>query len=401
MAHSRRPTPAEIAAAIYEAVIDPSRWKEAGQAICEAAGASSFYIDSSHPDIRCVLPRTIHPEVEAGRKQVLEHFASKRSNPLLAAAMAQGVVAGTHRVRSQLVGDAEWHKSEYYNEVFRPSGFGDACLLAVQRHEELFDGGTTPEVHYSLFTLYRRPGMPPFGEAEQRLMEQLYPYLRRASELHRSLSSERGLAAAGMDALDRLTVGAFLLAPDGTVLHASAAAEEMVRLQDGLTLRKRHLGGMDERITLALNTVIARAAMDPTLELAPAGETLVLPRPSGKASWMITVLPLPRNDARRFDMVPAVALAIVADPESRVESPNDVLRVAFGLTPAEARVALALANGLAPNEVAEEHGTRLHTVRTQIKQLHDKLGVRNQGELIRRLVQGLGPIRHELPKAGD
>jgi DNA-binding CsgD family transcriptional regulator len=299
------------------------------------------------------------------------------------------------------VNDAEWFRSEYYNEVYRTSGFGDACLLAVERHEETLDESVSPSVHYSLFTMYRRPDMPPFGEAELKFMDQLYPYLRRAAELHRRLSGERGLAQASMEALDRLTVGAFLLGKDGTILHASASAEEMVRLKDGLSVRKGRLVGMDERVSLRLATAIARTTIDLTLEVPPAGETVALARPSGKPAWMVTVVPLPRNDRRRFDIVPAASLAIATDPDARVASPADLLQAAFELTPAEARVALALANGLSPNEVAENHGTRLHTVRTQIKQLHDKMGVRNYSELICRLLQGLGPVRHEALRASD
>lgn len=50
----------------------------------------------------------------------------------------------------------------------------------------------------------------------------------------------------------------------------------------------------------------------------------------------------------------------------------------FGLTPAEARVAARLGEGLTAGAVAAEHGTARSTVRTQIRRVIYKLGARRQ-----------------------
>jgi DNA-binding NarL/FixJ family response regulator len=54
----------------------------------------------------------------------------------------------------------------------------------------------------------------------------------------------------------------------------------------------------------------------------------------------------------------------------------------LGLTRAEAEVALALAEGLTPGEIAEAREVSLHTVRNQIKAMMWKCGVRRQAELM-------------------
>lgn len=62
-------------------------------------------------------------------------------------------------------------------------------------------------------------------------------------------------------------------------------------------------------------------------------------------------------------------------------SPSD------GLTQREREVALLVADGLRSREVAERLGIASQTVKSHLKTIFDKLGVRNRVELARRLVQ--------------
>lgn len=68
-------------------------------------------------------------------------------------------------------------------------------------------------------------------------------------------------------------------------------------------------------------------------------------------------------------------------PEPVQASPSD------GLTQREREVALLVADGLRSREVAERLGIASQTVKSHLKTIFDKLGVRNRVELARRLVQ--------------
>ena len=61
----------------------------------------------------------------------------------------------------------------------------------------------------------------------------------------------------------------------------------------------------------------------------------------------------------------------------------EALAATFGLTPAETRVALHIAQGLAPKEVAEICGVSPCTVRSQVRTLFEKTGAHRQAELVR------------------
>ncbi|HET7527041.1 MAG TPA: LuxR C-terminal-related transcriptional regulator, partial [Burkholderiaceae bacterium] len=62
-----------------------------------------------------------------------------------------------------------------------------------------------------------------------------------------------------------------------------------------------------------------------------------------------------------------------------------------GLTPAETRVLLGLAEGLVPKQIASKHAVLLSTVRTQISSIRDKTGTRRLSDLMQALVS-LPPI---------
>jgi DNA-binding CsgD family transcriptional regulator len=78
----------------------------------------------------------------------------------------------------------------------------------------------------------------------------------------------------------------------------------------------------------------------------------------------------------------------VAPPS--IASPGEVTSApaaADGLTQREREVALLVADGLRSREVAERLGIASQTVKSHLKTIFDKLGVRNRVELARRLEQ--------------
>lgn len=55
----------------------------------------------------------------------------------------------------------------------------------------------------------------------------------------------------------------------------------------------------------------------------------------------------------------------------------------YGLTPAECSVAAQLAQGLTVREIAASTGRRENTVRWHVRNLHAKLGVHRQADVVR------------------
>src|SRR5262249_48420297 len=105
-----------------------------------------------------------------------------------------------------------------------------------------------------------------------------------------------------------------------------------------------------------------------------------LSRPSQRRPYLVVVTPLsPRTIA-----APAV-LVLIRDPEAHRPVPRDILMQLFGLTAAEARLALELGAGASLEQAAERFAVSINTVRTQLRQVLAKTDSKRQADLVRLL----------------
>lgn len=113
------------------------------------------------------------------------------------------------------------------------------------------------------------------------------------------------------------------------------------------------------------------------------GETLLLcylARGNTLSSAMLHAVELDEGD-------PRPDCALIAAPPGAGDEALEIFRSAFGLTPAEARLAARLRFGLSLKEASEELGISVNTARNQLKSVFDKLGVNRQADLVRHLAE--------------
>ncbi|MBS0333133.1 MAG: hypothetical protein JSS35_10230 [Proteobacteria bacterium] len=90
---------------------------------------------------------------------------------------------------------------------------------------------------------------------------------------------------------------------------------------------------------------------------------------------------LPERLRREFPAQPRGTTAIVAHSGAGGALGDD-LAEAFGLTPAELRLAVAICDGASPREIARRSGLSFYTVRNQLAAVFEKVGVNRRSELI-------------------
>jgi DNA-binding CsgD family transcriptional regulator len=88
------------------------------------------------------------------------------------------------------------------------------------------------------------------------------------------------------------------------------------------------------------------------------------------------------------DGVDAYAVMCFSDPEKSLPFEVDKLVDIYELTKVEAQVAISLANGYRPNEIAAIKNVAISTIRSQLKAIYRKLGVKSQAELVKVLLSG-------------
>jgi DNA-binding CsgD family transcriptional regulator len=96
---------------------------------------------------------------------------------------------------------------------------------------------------------------------------------------------------------------------------------------------------------------------------------------------------LPVDGTARSHFLGARALIVPTDLGRKAAPRPDVLAHAFGLTPAEAKLAAIIARGESPEQAAEQLGIARETARNQLKSVFAKTDTHRQTELVALLSQ--------------
>ncbi len=182
------------------------------------------------------------------------------------------------------------------------------------------------------------------------------------------------------DVLHRLPHAVILVDERGRVVRMNQRASDIVAQGDGLQIQHDVLRGVRPTDTAALHRLIGEAVQSGPGNDSAAGRGLRLERPSHR--WPLTALVTPLRPQHSSSNGHAVAAVFVSDPEHPPPIDGGMLRQWFGLTPAEARLAVVLAQGHSLAEALECLGVGVNTVRTQLKSIFGKTGTRRQAELV-------------------
>jgi len=347
---------------IYEAALDDQLFAELPSIFAAAMDARS-----------CVL----HWRDEKGAAEVFthsgyfsdEHMADYASNFAghdlwTDAGMRQGFVNHAWRT-TDLVPTADYERSIFYNEWIRQMGDDTFyCCGSVMR---------TPHGD-GIVGLHRGKDQPDFSNVALGELNLNVDHLRRMFTIRGKIAnlSERNDLLSAMLASHRDAT--FAVSAGGRILLANAAAEAM--LQSGRFLRCR-----SGRVRAVCDT--SRRSFEAALAAA-AGQSerrasTCLLRSADGALLIASLMPLTSSFSE-----PAT-LVTVDDERARMAS--DViaghLQDAYGLSQAEADIALRLADGDTIAQIGDQRRSAVGTVRTQVKSVLLKMGARRQGEIVR------------------
>lgn len=225
----------------------------------------------------------------------------------------------------------------------------------------------------------------PFGAREVAPLNVLAPHARRALRLQRLLRAAEQRAQTLLDGLDGLTIAVLLLDKDMRIVHANAAAREILADRDGLTDDGGTLRAMLADDTRALRQVCAACASDPTEEPLSLTDRLAIARPSGREALSVGVCRLRHESRLRDDASAATTMVVISDPCRIPATKQAVLQSLFALTPAEATVAVRLATGAGAREIADELGYTAETARWYVKQVLGKASCRSRAEFVHKV----------------
>jgi len=164
-------------------------------------------------------------------------------------------------------------------------------------------------------------------------------------------------------------------------------ALRLAGLKDGL-----FLDSTGPRCSSVGHTSRLRAALAAAQRPGSAGEALRLPCPSGVRLELLVV---PRGRVPLLPSVkqPRITLLLIRDQSHLAQLDPELLQTYFDLTPAEARIAAAIASGQTITQAATSLRLTRGTVRWYVKQLMAKTGTSTQAQMVRLLLSGLASCR--------
>jgi DNA-binding CsgD family transcriptional regulator len=354
---------------LYDAASDANLWEPFLQQLahtCEARSSALVMFSRGHDLYSVSGLWGIDPESSVRYQQYygpLDIWASRSfSKP-----------TGYSFTSDSIIRHGELVQTEIYNDFFLKYGVAHGLFGVVDNSANTF-------VSMSLF---RSRSDSPFDVCDTEILTFLGPHLQRAFRLHCQFSELTARCEGLEKALDALAIGVIFFGANGQIVLANRAASSLMNEHDGLLATRDGLGAERQTESSLLKKLIFDAVSTANGKgLGPGG--MVLVSRSKRPPLQIMVSPI-RSLALQFSQ-PIAAVAFLIDPAKRLRPTTEVLRAMFGLTPAECRVALLLVDGHAPRLIAQMVGVTDHTVRSQIKSIYSKTGVRRQSELVRLLL---------------
>ena len=190
--------------------------------------------------------------------------------------------------------------------------------------------------------------------------------------------ADEGLVPVGaplLEALERMSCGGVVLDASGNALQSNPTALRLLQLETG----SGHQSAKDlEWVHGAITRFLNRAEM----RLRMSEEAwITIPR-EDRRDLALHAVPL-SNEA---DAGPHTVL-ILLDLDSTPLPRASVLQRMFALTPAEAKLAIEIASGATPAEIAAENLVSMATVRSQLASVLAKTQMRRQAELVALLAR--------------
>lgn len=232
--------------------------------------------------------------------------------------------------------------SPRWREVLAPSGYGRELRVVFRDH------GVT----WGCATVHRNSKEPDFGRADADLFGALSPLV--GAGLRRLVVEER-TTEADLDGPGLLLVG-----PDRVARAGTPAGARWLELLGAPTGELRHTW------LLSLGELATRGS--------GTGKRIRLRARDGR--WAtLHAEPLQDRDG---------TFAVIVEP-SRPTDVAAVIAMAYGLSPREQDLVLALARGEGTQAIADRLRISPHTVRDHIKSIFDKTGVSSRNELVAKL----------------
>lgn len=363
----------EIVGDFYEAAYQPSHWETAINNLCKLLGAKSagLFMHDYQSNTRSLIASYGLPKMT----EISYRFGLGKYDSAFEIMARQ--TPGSARIIMEKEEAINKHPL-YYRFLLKPNNIGYISGINIYRDDEWYIG---LGVHRSLQA-------ENFTDDDINLLNLLYPHLKRAiriqREFHRLKSRQQSLEAT----LSRLMLGVIVLDTNGKVGYCNPVATAIMQQHPALQIvqnrpRAYHAGENEQ-----LRSILESLLVSDTRDIHACNKALGLHHPDRETPLTVMLAPLSNASASNTMGTGDGITLYLSDQDSSFNLPYDALCSIYQLTPAEAKLAVGLANGLSLQQYAEQNNSSVTTVRSQLKSVFSKMEVNKQQDVVRILLSG-------------
>ncbi len=274
---------------------------------------------------------------------------------------SKNVRVGRFTLSAEVIPQRSLEKMAFYQDLCVPHGLRDVMGACLFRDDK----------HYVTIGLMRPQKAKGNGEREAARVRPLVAHLTSAMRVRLALQARQPTAISARVPMNCLPFAALMVGKNGQLLEFNDRADAL--LQSGHLIVARQ-GVLTARMSADHRQFMA-ALEQATSRSNPQSATVAIGTVRSPA-WLI-IMP-----AGRSTHEPCALVHVLEELHRAVPSVH-MLRTMFGLTPAESVVAIAIAMGRTPGEIAAENAIAISTVRSQLSAVLHKTRTSRQADLVR------------------
>jgi len=240
---------------------------------------------------------------------------------------------------------------------------------------------------------FRTPPKPSISRRASVASQFLLPIVMEFMEIQRRLLNEQRRCCDLSQALDRLSVGVFLLSSSREILFSNRAAKRLSQQHDGIRISGNSVSAVSLkdaiRLQVGIDHVAAYNANPSSGDNQRGFLGLAISRKESARPLVVNIVSA--NAPARLPTDPAVIM-FISDSDADFSAASAPVCKLFGLSPVESKVVCHLVGGKTLLETADILHIKPQTIRAYLKQIFAKTDTNRQSDLVRLVITSLIPV---------
>lgn len=271
--------------------------------------------------------------------------------------------------------------------------YGDEFNELLKNANMYYLGGAIlfmDDIRISAIGLQRLRSMGPWTKEQIDELNTFIPHIQRALNIKKEFELLHTGGHALRSGLDRLMMGLILFDKELRPIYINPVADSILGYHPAISMKDETIQAYNDIYTEKIHTALATAAASKTgADPTESRTSLGLKHPDC-ATVLPVIISRVQGQLYAFETEGhhAYAAMYFSDPDRTHPIDADQLSAIYGLTPAESQVAISIANGINPDEIAIMNNVAISTIRSHLKAIYHKLGINSQIELVKAILTG-------------